>query len=471
MKTSIRRLLVVNLLIAVAAIISLSTVGIYYVTNANIESHIDAELIYSNLLFQSILGDSIDHPASLKIIQKDMNQIPASHENIIANYGKLQTKNNNSTYDSSFQYQVWSKNGDLLLHSAGAPTVPMSDGIAGFSNTFIDKESWRIYTDKNPQTGATVIVAEDFSQQHILKDAIATNNIIVMLISFPLLGMLIWIIVNKSLSNIKNVAHEISQRAPRYLEEVNITHIPVEIQPLIEELNRLFGRLRQAFDREQRFAADAAHELRTPMAAIKTQTQVALKSDSEEEFKHALHKILAGVDRSTHVVQQLLTLSRLNPGSSMDKQNAINMVAIVSEIISELVPLAISNDAELEFDCDKDNITLLANAASIGILVRNLVDNAIRYTPEDGKVKIELKQLKNQVILRVSDNGPGIPEKLHGRVFERFFRVLGSQKPGSGLGLAIVEQIVSLHNAKLTLDKPAQGTGLVVEITFPNRLS
>ncbi len=470
MKPSLRRRLVVNLLISVMAIISITAVSIYYISSIDIETHIDAELISSSLVFQSILSNSINSPKELSGIQKLLQNIPKEHKKILNQYQKLRDPDNNYSYDSEFQYQVWDANGNLLLHSHGAPTVPMSDGQPGFSNTFLDQSTWRVFTYKNTQNKATIIVAENNIQRQILKNALATNNLIIMLITIPLLGLLIWFIVNNTLTKITSIAVEISQRAPRYLEPVNIKHIPVEVQALIDELNKLFIRLRQAFDREQRFAADAAHELRTPMAAIKTQTQVALNSETPEEYNAALHKILAGVNRSTHVVQQLLTLSRLNPGSSMDQQKAINIVAIVTEIISELVPLAIDNDAEIEFICDKNNIPLLGNAASLGILIRNLLDNAILYTPDNGKVKVELEQKPDQVILRVSDNGPGIPEKLHNRVFERFFRVLGSQKPGSGLGLAIVQQISNLHHAELTLGKPEQGTGLVIQICFPNRL-
>lgn len=470
MKPSISRRLVINLLIAVAAIIILTACGIYYITNIDIQKRIDAQLISSNLVFQAILEGNNLSPASLKNIQIALSQIPSEHQKILEHYQALKSTNSTFNYDEALQYQVWDHKGNLLLHSAQAPTLPMSNGQPGFSNFFINGASWRVYTDDNQQEHITVIVAENYLQQEILKNAVATNNLIIMLISFPLLGILIWLIVTQSLVNVRRAANEISQRAAGYLEPVSLDNIPVEIEPLIEELNKLFESLRQAFEREQRFAADAAHELRTPMAAIRTQTQVALNSQSTQDLKAALYKILSGVDRSAHVVQQLLTLSRLNPGSSMDQQNAVNIVIIVTDIISELAPLAIENDTELEFICAKNNITLLGNAASLGILVRNLVDNAIRYTAKSGKVIIELEEKPGEVILRVTDNGPGIPEKLHSRVFERFFRVLGTQKPGSGLGLAIVQQISTLHHAKLTLGKPEQGTGLVVEINFPNQL-
>lgn len=470
MKPSLRRQLVVNLLISIVVIISVTAVSIYSISSMEIETHIDAELVSSSLILEAVLGGSINDKKSLNRIQNNLDRMPQKHEAIVIQHTNFPHFDRQLPLNSDFQYQVWNKNSDLILHSYNSPQIPMSDGNPGFSNSYVGSNVWRVFTYKNPENNITIIVAENNRQRAILKNALATNNLIIMLITIPLLGTLIWYIVNKTLLKIRSITKEISQRAPRYLEEVHIQQIPIEIQPLIDELNKLFRRLEEAFEREQRFAADAAHELRTPMAAIKTQTQVAVHSQSEQELKGALQKILAGVDRSTHVVQQLLTLSRLNPGSSMDQHKAINLVAIAQEIISELIPLAIENDIEIELITNEEHIMLLGNPASIGILVRNLVDNAIRYSPEYGKVKVEISKTLENILLRISDNGPGIPEKLHHRVFERFFRVLGTQKPGSGLGLAIVHQIALLHDANLKLSKPAEGTGLIVEISFPNKL-
>jgi two-component system sensor histidine kinase QseC len=470
MNFSIRQRLVVNLLIAVLIIISLTALGIYYITSRNIEQRIDADLVASTLVFQSAIGNSSEYPNSMKLIQSLLSNIPKKHRTLLEKYKSSVFLQKSYGYSSSFQYQLWDKHGNLLLHSHDAPLVPMSDGKVGFQNTFIDDQAWRVFTYIDNHTKNIYIVAENSSQQQVLKNALAINNIIIILISIPLMSILIWFIVNQSLGRLSAVTNEISQRAPTYLEPVNQEHAPIEVQPLIKAINKLFKQLKQAFEREQRFAADAAHELRTPMAAIKTQTQVAMHAQSKTDLNESLSKILAGVDRSSHVVQQLLTLSRLNPGSSMDQHKSVNLITIIKEIISELVPLAIENDAELEFIYDQENISILGNVSSLGILARNLIDNAIRYTPTNGKVKVEIEDHKKFVIFRVSDNGPGIPEKLRSRVFERFFRVLGTQKPGSGLGLAIVQQISNLHHAELTLGKPKTGTGLVVEIKFSHRI-
>jgi len=208
----------------------------------------------------------------------------------------------------------------------------------------------------------------------------------------------------------------------------------------------LFLKLHEALEREKRFAADAAHELRTPLAALKTQAQVALFAKEDSERKDTIRNIISGVNRSAHVVQQLLTMSRLVPGASgMGDVSDVNLSNLAAEIIGEHVPAADKKNIELEMSSEPENIHLKCNAASLSILLRNLIDNAIRYSNEDGKVRVEVLKEAKKTILRVTDNGPGIPAELRARVFERFFRVLGHKTTGSGLGLAIVQQIAELH--------------------------
>ncbi len=252
-----------------------------------------------------------------------------------------------------------------------------------------------------------------------------------------------------------------------------IENVPIEIKPVIDEINQLFLRLQQVFEREQRFAADAAHELRTPLAALKTQMQVALQTKDLNEREIALQNVMFGIDRSSHIVQQLLTLSRLAPGGShLEEIARVELPKLAADIIAQLVPAAVSKQIDIELAANKEMIEIDAHPVALGILIRNLVDNAIRYTPSHGKIKISVLEDEdnNSIIFRVEDNGPGIPAELHNRVFERFFRVIGNKTTGSGLGLAIVEQIAVLHHAKVQLSSPTVGTGLIVEVIFPKPL-
>lgn len=465
MKSSIRRLLLVNLLICVALIIVLTAVGVYYLGTNDVDELMDRELVHSSLVFKALLS-AIDSRSDIDKVQTKLDSVLTDEAAIL----KLKPKNhsrNTSLQDFPLQYQLWDKSGHLILHSADAPTEPLSNGTVGFSNTFLNNKSWRVYTSYNPETGNTFIVGARNALQTWLKKSVAKDDIYIMLLTFPVLGILIWLVLAHGLSSLKRVADELSTREPNYLEPVDIEQVPEEIASLVDELNRLLLRLKQTLDREQRFASDAAHELRTPLAALKTHAQVAIKATDDPEIKNALTKVMKGVERSTHVVQQLLTLSRLVPGSPLDNQTDVDVVNIAKEIISDIIPIAIDKNIDLSLDAEKEHINLIANGITLGILLRNLVDNAIRYTPDNGKVIVAIFEDEKNVTLRVTDNGPGIPPKLRARVFERFFRVLGTKAQGSGLGLAIVQQITGLHHGQVHLDSPAEGTGLQISVILP----
>jgi len=277
---------------------------------------------------------------------------------------------------------------------------------------------------------------------------------------------LIWVIVGKALHILKRVTSEVSNRAPSYLQPVDLKAVPAEIVPLVEALNHLFGRLRDAFEREKRFTGDAAHELKTPLAAISAQAQAALRA-SKDSNREALSKILEGVNRSNHVIQQLLTLSRMVPEATTQDFTSVKLAREIADTAAMLAPDAVQKNIELEFLTPDSPAIIRGNATAIGILIRNLIDNAIRYTPKDGWIKIEIRETARQVILAVTDNGPGIPPELRERVFERFYRIVGNESPGSGLGLGIVQQIAKLHGAKVLLVTPESGAGLEVQVIFP----
>lgn len=303
---------------------------------------------------------------------------------------------------------------------------------------------------------------------YLNKQIITTNNLIIMSLTYLIAGLLIWFIIGRGLRSIKRVTQEVAQRAADHLDPVGLESVPMEIQPLIDELNKLFLRVKQAFDREQRFAADAAHELRTPLAALKTQAQVALKTTDPRERQAQLQTVITGVDRCTHVIQQLLTLCRMSPETTTaEEYTEIDLSKLAAEVIGQLAPLAVDKQIEIELIANDPNCILFGNTTGLHALIRNLVDNAIRYTPENGNIKVFVHSKKNHVVLRVVDNGPGIPPDLRSRVFERFYRVLGTSVQGSGLGLAIVLQIVKLHKGTVRLRVPKSGVGLEVVVTLP----
>ncbi|KTD48968.1 two component sensor kinase [Legionella rubrilucens] len=465
MKSSIRKFLLINLLLAITITTTLTAIGNYYLDQKDIQEHLDTLMAISALSYQALLGDDL-HERPLVKIQNNLEIIPQKIENYYQRrfLNDLPPKN----YLDKFNFQVWTNGGKLLLHSSTAPKIPLTAEEDGFSDKYLSDQKWRVFTTYNDKAGIRTVLAERYDTRNELGHRIAQDDLYIMLLTFPLSGLLIWIIIGRGLDSLDRVAQEVANRAPTHLKPVDLEEVPEEIKPVIDELNKLFYRLQEGFEREKRFAADAAHELRTPLAALKAQAQVALNTNDLEEKNLALQKLIASVNRSTHIVQQLLTMSKLVPeANSLNDIDAVNLVKITREVLAMLAPSAVEKQIELEFEHEENLPEFAGNLTAISILIRNLVDNAIRYCKDAGKVLVQVYQKNDDIVLQVSDNGPGIPSELQSRVFERFFRVLGNKSPGSGLGLAIVRQITDLHGGKVELDSPKEGTGLIVRVYFP----
>nr|WP_302473914.1 ATP-binding protein [Legionella sp. PL877] len=450
---------------AITITTTLTAIGNYYLDQKDIQEHLDTLMAISALSYQALLGDDL-HDRPIGKIQDALEVIPQKIDNYYQQrfLNDLPPKN----YLDKFNFQVWTNGGKLLLHSPTAPKIPLTAEVDGFSDKIVADKKWRVFTTYNEQAGIRTVLAERYDTRNELGHRIAQDDLYIMLLTFPLSGLLIWIIIGRGLDSLDRVAQEVANRAPTHLEPVDLQEVPEEIKPVIDELNKLFYRLKEGFEREKRFAADAAHELRTPLAALKAQAQVALNTNDVEEKNLALQKLIASVNRSTHIIQQLLTMSKLVPeATSINDIDEVNLVKITREVLAMLAPGAVEKKIELEFESDEYLPNFSGNPTAIGILIRNLVDNAIRYCKENGKVLVRVYTRNQELILEVSDNGPGIPGELQGRVFERFFRVLGNKSPGSGLGLAIVRQITDLHGGRVELGSPAEGTGLVVRVYFP----
>ncbi len=466
MGISIRKFLLINLLLAMTIVISLTAIGNYYLDKQDIENYLDDFLGQTGMSFTAIaLHDIQDQNWS--VLQARMNT-------------PLQPVHSAPSTDKStallrdqvkYHFQIWGGDDQLLLRSTNAPDVMLSGGKLGFSDYTNGKAHYRVFSNYDSETKLTFIVAEPSGKRDALVHHIMSDDLYILLLTYPLAGMLIWVIIGRGLSSLHVITMALRDRELLYLEPMSLQGVPIEIRPLIEELNKLLQRLQDAFEREKRFAADAAHELRTPLAAIRAQAQVALIWAANPDQLVILQNVILGVDRATHVVSQLLAMSRLaSENAQLTDVTTCNMKMVVEEVASQLSVMAQEKNIRLTLEIEPHYLIVSGNMAALHILVRNLIDNAIRYTLEGGDVVVKLFQNPaKQVILSVSDNGPGIPHEFRERVFERFFRILGTESPGSGLGLSLVHQIVQLHHADVKLsDTDAKtGTGLTVTIIFP----
>jgi len=449
---SIKYFLIISLLLSITIASTINGVGNYLLDEKVVQPYLDSQLVRLSAVIQ-ILSHSahIDKETKTAVINYLRSYQPITHQ--------------------KFVFQAWDQHGNLIINSHNNPAnepLALKDAKFGFSDRKIGQDSWRIYAAYDKDRHIKVVIAELYNIRRQLADDIARNNAYILLVTYPIFGILVWLMIDYALASITRVADAISNRASTYLEPVSMIDIPKEIKPLVAELNQLFLRLKLAFERNKRFASDAAHELRTPLAALKTNLQVALKTQNESERQGAFQKVLESVDRSSHVVAQLLTLSRLGEEEGLADIKPFDLHKLATEIIAYLAPHAIEKNIELELLDPPKNSIITGNEVSIGILIRNVVDNAIRYTPELGSVQIAVLEQANKIVFRVIDSGMGVPVELRERIFERFYRVLGTNTSGSGLGLAIVSQIAKLHHAKITLSTPKSGVGLQFEVAFPH---
>ena len=294
---------------------------------------------------------------------------------------------------------------------------------------------------------------------------LAKNLLLPLLFALPLLGLLVWLNVARALRPLAALGRQVARRDPGNLVTLDASEIPAEVMPLVENLNRLFERVAELIANERRFTADASHELRTPLAALKIQAQVARAAASAAERAHALDHVIAGCDRATHLVQQLLTLARLDPDERESKTASCDLQDLARAAVAELAPYALSRKIEIDL-AEGAAVDATGHAGLIAILLRNLIDNAICYSPEGGSVHVRASGAKAVATLTVTDQGPGIPADERNKVGQRFYRILGTEESGSGLGLSIVKRIAELHGASVSLDDGERGEGLSVTVTF-----
>lgn len=301
---------------------------------------------------------------------------------------------------------------------------------------------------------------ENEEERHELINRIAWRLVAPALFGLPLLGAWVWLATRRGLAPLDAVAKQIAEREPDRLQAVTLATAPEEVRPLIESINSLFKRVEQTIESERRFTADAAHELRTPLAALAMQAQVILRARDEGERSHAIEQLIASSRRASRLVDQLLTLARLDP-EQISPPEAVRLDLLAEETCAAHGVAAMEAGIALELDAVA--VTVSGHADMLRILLRNLVDNAIRYTPAGGRVTVAVAP----GLLSVTDTGAGIPLAERERVFDRFHRLAGQEIQGSGLGLSIVARIAERHGAIVRLSEGEGGKGLRVEISFP----
>lgn len=455
MKYSIRRRLLLTLLSITVTVWSVTILSSYYDTRHEIGELFDAQLAQAARTLLSVAGHELEELEGSTLEQAHVHFHSPT---------PLQTESH--AYEHKLAYQLWKQPENvLLLRSFNAPEGPLNLHRVGYSTREIGDEQWRVFSLLDEVSGFQIQVGQALAIRDELTDHIARRIGGPAIIALPLLALLIFIGIGRSLRPLQRLTEALAHRAPNNLEAIDLNNVPDEIHPLITALNRLLERLGHAFENDRRFTADAAHELRTPLAAMKTQAQVALRSKDPVARESAIGKMLEGVDRATRLVEQLLTLARVDPETGLAKSGQVDLQRLAEGAIADHEPQARAKGITLQLHAATAH-TVAGHRESLCILLRNLLDNAIRYTPEGGDVQIRLDKKAERISLCVADSGPGIPAKDRERIFGRFIRLAGQETNGSGLGLSIVQRIAELHQAQIRLDESALG-GLEVCVRFP----
>ncbi|GAB4274522.1 MAG: ATP-binding protein [Methylomicrobium sp.] len=366
-------------------------------------------------------------------------------------------------------FQLIDKNEGLILRSKTAPQQPMSHSTNGYTKTEVAGHTWHVFSVSNDKDEYIVHVGQRDDIRQELKDEIANHLIQPLIISLPLFGLVIWMIVGRSLKPVNRLARQLAIREANYLKPLSTRWLPKEIVPVVEALNTLFIQLEKAFENERRFTADASHELKTPLAGLLTQAQVALKATDEGVRQQALSRIEQAVKRMSGLVQQLLTFSKIESDPSYLSKQHIKLGSEIIQIIAEMDSEARKKLINISFENETDR-TVKVNSLLINIMIRNIVDNAIKYTPRGGKILISLFE-QNGVWLCIEDSGPGIPVEKYDDAYKRFYRCVetANHTQGSGLGLSMVKRIAALHQAELIMSQSRLG-GLSMSLHFPKKL-
>lgn len=345
------------------------------------------------------------------------------------------------------------------------PLAPLAGpGAAAYSWAEISGRRYRVYSGWNDEHNLQVQLAEPISHLEEISSRFFYNTAQLGTLLAVLAALGIWLLINRLFRVLRESAEAVAARTPSDLAEVDLASAPREMTPLLLAINRLFGQVRQTRENEQRFTADAAHELRTPLAAIKTNLQVLQRARNPAEHAECIAGLGASVDRASRLVAQLLTLARLDPQQDSSAALAtLDLAALLAEEAPHWQTLSAGRSVVLH----AEPAPCAGQADSLRILLQNLVDNALHYTPAAGTIRVACGEDAQGSYLEVADDGPGIPADMHDKVFERFFRLAGARTPGSGLGLSIVRRIADLHGASITLGPGLHGKGLAVTLRFP----
>ena len=439
-------------------ILTMIVVGILglHSANINISEDYDAQLITeAGILWEILEEDSKDARMSAFAIESfDAEKTAKLLENF--------EKDSMLDYAQWRAFRVWHK-GQLVMHSDNTDAFPKTPFAHGFVNFTLGKDVWRAFSIHDEQNDLIVTTFENLHDREILQRDILLDILLPLLAALPVLGLLFSIGIGFGLKGLYQLAGKLATRSPSDLSYFDSAYLPKELKPLTVSVNSLLSKVESALAHEREFIDHAAHELRTPLSALKLQAQLLSKSADEQSSSELLAELLASVDRTARLVDQLLLMSRVS--SQQIALERVNVLSVIKQVLNMMTTPIMEKNLQLDVRCD-EALEVKAQPELLRTLIGTILDNAIKYTPKNSDIIITAGRVDTSTVITITDSGDGIPEMERSKVFDRFYRISGSKQPGSGLGLAIASQIAELLIAVITMETPENGKGLRLVIRF-----
>jgi two-component system sensor histidine kinase QseC len=434
-------------------------------------------VLLASITLLNFLAALDGYRSSMEKSQQLFDKQLAGIAQLLINSGLAQNTSKNQQHnvvDSdaySIAYQIFNEQQELVQRSHDLPEQAIVALSQGYSFKNYNGYRWRTFVLQHNQSKHWIIVAERSDTRYALAEEVVLTSVIPIVAELPLIGILIWLVIGWGLKPINRLAAELRSKDPQDLSPLAKENVVDELSVLVESSNSLLNRLRKSFDRERKFASDAAHELRTPISALKIHLYNLKSVIPKDNESYRLLEL--SIQRTSHLIEQMLLLYRTVPDQYVNNFQRINLYTLVQSQIIELYPRFSDKDQIIELqgeELERGSFEIVADAFSLNILLKNLLDNANKYTPKGGQILVSLEQVNDQAVLTVDDSGTGIAEEYYGRVFERYFRIQDQQTNnviGSGLGFSIIHHILDLHGGEISLEKSCFETGLKVKITLP----
>ena len=457
---SIRKRLLLGIFLSMILILGGMGLAAHFVTEHESEEIFSARLATSARVLEVLAAKQLEHATITKPIiielPKELEHQHSSTEEITGH-----------PYESKISFQIWHSNGTLLAKSATAPDKPLGPMTEGFGKNLISDDLWQVFQLKSGDVW--VMVAEMDAVREEMAGDLGVAIMTPLIIGSLILLIVINLIAYRSLQPLQALANVIAAREPQSIKPIKLSKTPSELKPVIDELNHLLDRVQKAFKREQQFIDAAAHEIRTPIAALQLHIENAVNAKNDTDRDQSLAEALSGLRRTTRLTEQLLTLSRVSGATDQEKQQVLSLDGICREVVKNTKPLINQRGQTIDLDI-KDDCLIQGEQHKIERVIQNLIDNASQYGSPNGLIKVALNKVAETIHLVVSNDGDTIPDSEKIKVFDPYYRILGSKSFGSGLGLAIVKEIIQQHKGKIWIEDKSAGNGVQVIIEFKSAI-